>query len=338
MHSMTLFVAVLIAFAVSAWLTHRFCDPWSRFHILDLPNERSLHTHPTPRSGGLAVLVGGLVGGLVIALFTEGQNILFWLVAAVLPVAAVSYADDCAGVPIFLRVLVHMVAAAILVVGCGFIRPGFIPGLTAVLAFFYIVWMINLYNFMDGIDGFAGGMAVIGFGTFAIFGWIHGHIIFAGVNLVVCASVAGFLLYNFPPAKIFLGDAGSASLGLMAAGLSLWGAREDIFPFWIALLVFSPFVVDATITLARRLVRGERIWQAHRSHYYQRLVQAGWGHRKTLMWEYTVMLACAGTSIAISFQSSKVQWMMIAMWTSIYVLLMRGVESMERSYRRRNPE
>lgn len=337
MHPFILLAAVLIAFTVSAWLTYRFYDPLSRFHVLDLPNERSLHTHPTPRGGGIAVLTGVLTGGVVISLSTGGQYILFWLFAAALPVAAVSYADDRAGVPILLRAVVHLIAAALLVVGCGFVQPGFAPGFGALPAFFYIVWMINLYNFMDGIDGFAGGMAVIGFGTFAILGWMHGHIIFTGVNLVICASAAGFLLYNFPPAKIFLGDVGSAPLGLMAAGLSLWGARAAIFPLWIALLVFSPFIVDATVTLVRRLAAGERIWRAHRSHYYQRLVQAGWGHRKTLMWEYAVMLACAGTSVVISFQSPKAQWVTAALWASIYALLILGVGIVERSHQRRNP-
>lgn len=337
MNQLIIFAAALGTFAVSAWLTYRFCVPTSRFHILDLPNERSLHTRPTPRSGGVAVLAGVLIGGVAMSLATGGRDILFWMFTAVLPVAVVSYADDRAGVPIFLRVLVHLIAATVLIVGPKLILPGLIPGLSAVLTFFYIVWMVNLYNFMDGIDGFAGGMALIGFGTFAVFGWMHGHAAFMGVSLVVCASAAGFLLYNFPPAKIFLGDVGSAPLGLMAAGLSLWGAREAIFPFWVALLIFSPFIVDATITLARRLIAGERIWQAHRSHYYQRLVQAGWGHRKTVLSEYIVMLACAGTSIAIYSQSPEAQWVTIAIWVGIYILLIRRVKSIERGHRQRNP-
>lgn len=338
MNPLILFAAVLAAFGVSTWLAYHFCNPTSRFHILDLPNERSLHTRPTPRSGGIAVLAGISTGGAIIGLTAEGWGILSWLFVSILPVALVSYADDRAGVPILLRVLVHLVAAALLVGGSRFILPpGFASDTGTLLAFLYVAWMINLYNFMDGMDGFAAGMAVIGFGTFAIFGWIHDHALFTSVSLIVCASAAGFLLFNFPPAKIFLGDVGSAPLGLIVAGLSLWGAHAAIFPLWVALLIFSPFIVDATITLIRRLAAGEQVWQAHRSHYYQRLVQAGWGHRKTLMWEYAVMLACAGTSVAIYSQSPETQWVMLAVWAGIYVLLIRGVKIIERDHRRRNP-
>jgi UDP-N-acetylmuramyl pentapeptide phosphotransferase/UDP-N-acetylglucosamine-1-phosphate transferase len=190
----------------------------------------------------------------------------------------------------------------------------------------FIIWMINLYNFMDGMDGFAGGMAVIGFGAYAIFGWIGGQPLFFIVSLVICAAAAGFLISNFPPAKIFLGDAGSASLGLLAAGLSLWGARDGLFPLWVALLIFSPFIADATVTLLRRLLKGEKVWEAHRSHCYQRLVQAGWGHRKTLLWEYSLMLACAATGLLVTHRSAETQLFALALWTGIYLFLFRAVK------------
>jgi UDP-N-acetylmuramyl pentapeptide phosphotransferase/UDP-N-acetylglucosamine-1-phosphate transferase len=188
------------------------------------------------------------------------------------------------------------------------------------LSALFIVWMINLYNFMDGMDGFAGGMTVFGFGTFAGLGWIAGHDSFLIVNLIIACASAGFLYFNFPPARIFMGDIGSSTLGLMAATLSLWGARDGVFPFWVAMLVFSPFIIDSTVTLARRLSRREKIWQAHKTHFYQRLVQAGWGHRKTVLFEYIIMFGCGITALWGARATVEMQVAIVVAWTLFYFL------------------
>jgi UDP-N-acetylmuramyl pentapeptide phosphotransferase/UDP-N-acetylglucosamine-1-phosphate transferase len=146
-----------------------------------------------------------------------------------------------------------------------------------------------------------------------------GHDLFLIVNLIVAAASAGFLFFNFPPARIFMGDIGSSTLGLLAATLSLWGARDGVFPFWIVLLVFSPFIVDATVTLVRRLFRGEKVWQAHKSHYYQKLVQAGWGHRRTVLLEYGIMLGCAITAVWSAQATPLAQVLAIAAWSMFYL-------------------
>jgi UDP-N-acetylmuramyl pentapeptide phosphotransferase/UDP-N-acetylglucosamine-1-phosphate transferase len=182
---------------------------------------------------------------------------------------------------------------------------------------------------MDGMDGFAGGMGVIGFGTLALLGGLAGNVAFLSVNLVIASAVAGFLVFNFPPARIFMGDTGSAALGLLAGGVSLWGAREGVFPFWIAVLVFSPFIVDATVTLLGRLRRGERVWQAHKTHYYQRLVQSGWGHRKTVIVEYGLMLACGASAVVGVHVGTTAQWLILVGWCLIYPALMRLVARLE---------
>jgi hypothetical protein len=163
--------------------------------------------------------------------------------------------------------------------------PGLTLPLPAWVAIFFVllfvVWMINLYNFMDGMDGFAGGMATIGFSALAWLGWADAG--FAAFCLIVAAASAGFLVHNFPPAKIFLGDTGSIALGFLAAAFSLWGAKDGLFPFWVALLVFSPFIVDATVTsVASPAARRKGLGSAP-SHYYQRLVLLGWGHRRTVL-------------------------------------------------------
>lgn len=325
---------VISVFVLSAWLTRRFCDPASRWHILDHPNERSLHTQPTPRSGGIAIVAGLLAGYVLGGVAGYGAPAQFWLLAALLPVATISFLDDRSGVPVSWRFAVHGVGAAALVWGAGLIfQAEFLPGLGvlrssgvgALFALVYIVWMINLYNFMDGMDGFAGGMAVVGFGTFAVLGGMAGHGAFTFLSLVVAASAGGFLLSNFPPARIFMGDVGSSVLGLLAAALSLWGARDGMFPFWVALLVFSPFIVDATVTLLRRFFHGERVWQAHRTHYYQRLVQLGWGHQKTVVYEYGLMVACSASALLAVHLGSAGQRLIALGWCGLYLVLMAAV-------------
>jgi UDP-N-acetylmuramyl pentapeptide phosphotransferase/UDP-N-acetylglucosamine-1-phosphate transferase len=128
-----------------------------------------------------------------------------------------------------------------------------------------------------------------------------------------------------------MGDVGSSTLGFLAAALSIWGARDGVFPHWVAVLVFSPFVVDATVTLFRRVVQGERIWQAHRTHYYQRLVRLGWGHRKTLLWEYLLMLSSAGSALwAVSLPPAG-QWALILVWAFVYTGLAVLVSRLEQT-------
>ncbi|HLQ24511.1 MAG TPA: hypothetical protein VK138_01390, partial [Acidiferrobacterales bacterium] len=121
---------------------------------------------------------------------------------------------------------------------------------------------------------------------------------------------------------------------LLVAALSLWGAREGIFPFWAALLVLSAFIIDATATLIRRLLRGEKIWQAHKTHYYQRLVQLGWGHRKTVLWEYGLMLVSAISALWVVRQTIITQWLMLSLWIVLYSLLMLWIPQLEEKNRK----
>ena len=323
------------AFFISMVVTRRFCNPMSRFHILDQPNDRSLHSQPTPRSGGLAILLAVYVCGIG-AIYWLGQSrdsSYGWMGGSALLVAGVSYIDDRFTLPSGVRFIVHILAAALIAFG-GFVLGRLeLPGLDLPLPYWigviftplFAVWMLNLYNFMDGMDGFAGGMTVFGFGTFAILGLFAESTLFSVLNLIIAAAVMGFLVFNFPPARIFMGDVGSSTLGFLAASMSLWAAHEQVFPFWLAVLIFSPFIVDATVTLIRRLLRGEKVWQAHKTHYYQRLVQAGWGHRKTVLWEYVLMAACAGSAIWVVRQTETVQWWIIGFWTMVYALLIAMV-------------
>ncbi len=326
-----------VAFSVAALLTRVFSTPESWLSILDHPNERSLHLQPTPRTGGVAILAGFFSAIPVWLLATGGANMVAWLIAGSGVIATVSFLDDWRGLPVVVRLFGHVVGASLVVLGAGLTLPFLLPGMSVTwpvwlifgMSILFLVWMVNLYNFMDGMDGFAAGMALIGFGTFALLGLLGGNHPFAILSLAIAAAAAGFLLFNFPPARIFMGDTGSASLGLLAGGFTLWGVRDGVFPFWAAVLVFSPFIVDASATLARRLFRGERIWQAHKSHYYQRLVQSGWGHKKTVLYEYVLMMACGLSALLAQHLDFQWQVALIIFWCLVYSLLMIGIHRTE---------
>lgn len=327
---------LLASLVVSFWLTARFSRPGSLLYILDHPNARSLHFRPTPRSGGVAIVVA-VYGVGAVALAGTGALWLIPLAVAGVVLAVVAFIDDRAKLSAASRMAVHVVVAI------GLVLLGFrllaleLPGMEWVLPEWlgvalsagFIVWMINLYNFMDGMDGFAGGMGVIGFGTLGLLGGWQGDTGFALVSAIIASACAGFLLVNFPPARIFMGDVGSATLGCFAAGLIIWGGERGIFPFWAGLLIFSPFIADATVTLLRRLVRGEKVWQAHRTHYYQRLVQLGWGHKKTVLFQYALMLVCALGAVSAIRASERVQWAVILAAVAVYALYFMGVRFLE---------
>ena len=301
-----LWIALAVSVGVALAATRALISAALRAGLLDVPNERSLHHRPTPHGGGVGILAGLVAGLAVLARWPfPGAS---WLAAGVLLLAVVSLLDDARPVGPLARIAVHFAVASLLVVG-DMVPSGLgLPGVTwvphplaaAVLSVLFAVWMLNLYNFMDGMDGFAGGMTVFGFGGLAVLGALAGGDGFAASAALVASAAAGFLVFNFPPARIFMGDVGSVPLGFLAAAMILIAERDGLFPLWLGVLVFSPFVVDATITLGRRLLHGERIWQAHRSHYYQRLVQMGWSHRRTVLAEYVLMAACSASALLVA--------------------------------------
>jgi UDP-N-acetylmuramyl pentapeptide phosphotransferase/UDP-N-acetylglucosamine-1-phosphate transferase len=347
-------LAAVAVFLLSRELTSRLSTTRSPFDVLDLPNERSLHSVPTPRTGGLAV-VGSLAAGLLLLRLVaalpglrEHKEVrlalswpvqLWWIMALTLALAAISYLDDRFDLHAGPRFLLHLgVAAAAVLLGQlapdRFTVPmlgSFSLGLVAVpVAVLVLAWMVNLFNFMDGMDGFAGGMAIIGFGVLGMAAWLAGDAAVALVSLLVVAAAGGFLLFNRPPARIFLGDVGSTSLGFLAGTLALFGTARGDFEFWQPLLAFSPFIVDATVTLLLRALRGERVWQAHRSHYYQRLVLAGWSHRRTVAAEYALMLGCGASALAYQELTGPGRLALLVGWAIVYILLARAVRRVER--------
>jgi UDP-N-acetylmuramyl pentapeptide phosphotransferase/UDP-N-acetylglucosamine-1-phosphate transferase len=297
----------------------------ARRFALDNPNERSLHSQPVPRLGGVGILCGALAGW---ALVPSAVTPSLWVGAVLLGV--VSLVEDVRGVPAAGRFLAHFVAAGYFVhATCA----GSLPWLLLFLVVVGIVWVTNLYNFMDGSDGLAGGMAVFGFGAYGIGAWSAGAEPFGLANACIAGASAGFLLFNFAPAKIFMGDSGSIPLGFLAASFGVFGWQHDLWPAWFPLLVFSPFLVDASVTLIARLLRREKVWRAHRSHYYQRLVLMGWGHRKVALAEYGLMLV-AGTSALAGVQSRVVlQAAVIVGWLAAYGVVLRLIDVRWRQFK-----
>ena len=301
----------LAAFVIALLCLRVLVSDFGRRLVLDHPNERSLHARPVPRTGGLAIIAGVAAGCLA---GEPGFGITLGLAAAL---AVVSFLDDLFGLRTLVRLALHLVtSSAMLLVELRF--PGWILFVVLALA---IAWYANLYNFMDGSDGLAGGMALIGFGAYAAAAALSGVHPLAELSLLLAAASAAFLTRNFHPASIFMGDVGSVPLGFLAGALGLIGWNDGVWPIWFPILVFAPFVCDATLTLIKRLLRRERVWQAHRDHYYQRLVRMGFGHRGTAAIEYAVMLACAATALFARDAAVPVQVTALAAATAALIAI-----------------
>lgn len=285
----------------------------------DHPNERSLHVAPTPRVGGLGLVPAALSFAAAVA-----TPPLAAILAAAFFIALVSFADDLRSLPVAVRLPAHFSAAAVAVLALGG-SPG-VGWSEAIAAVIAIAWMTNLYNFMDGSDGLAGGMAVVGFGALALAAGASGDTALALAATAIASASAGFLFHNFPPARVFLGDSGSVCLGFLAGALGVLGVAASSWPAWFPLLVFSPFIVDATFTLARRLWRREKVWKAHRSHAYQRLVLSGWSRRRLALWAYALMLASAASALAALRSGPEGRSAILVAWLAIYFLLLVAVE------------
>ena len=294
--------------------------------IQDIPNERSLHDTPIPRIGG-----AGLMAGVLSAWALMLMSLAWWVVLPLLALFAISLLDDMRGVPVRQRLLIHIIAAIVLVFGSGMADRGVLLALIVVLC---VVWMTNLYNFMDGSDGLAGGMTLFGFTSYGAAALVHGDEVQAVLNFSIAAAALGFLYYNFYPARVFMGDAGSIPLGFLAAAMGLWGWQQGHWPGWFPLLVFSPFIVDASVTLLKRTLRGAKITEAHREHYYQRLVQIGWGHRNVALFAYALMFAVGASAIWGIRQPAELPWFLFLAWGVIYALLMLAMDSRWQAFQR----
>jgi Fuc2NAc and GlcNAc transferase len=297
---------VLVLCAVVTGMVRRFA---LSHDVMDIPNERSSHTTATPRGGGLSIV---LVCTAALVVFAASgvvdSRLLIALVGGGGMVAAIGFLDDRRPMPAALRLAVHIAAAAWAIAWFGGLPAIRVGNLVFSLGWFGyvlgvlgIVWTLNLFNFMDGIDGIAASEA--GFvGVGAILLSLHTlPADVAAVTCIFCAASAGFLIWNWPPAKIFMGDVGSGYLGYMIAVLAMAATRDNPVAVWVWLILGGAFFVDATVTLARRSFRGERLHEAHRSHAYQWLARRWGSHRR----------------VTLSVLAVNVCWLLPAAWLAM---------------------
>jgi UDP-N-acetylmuramyl pentapeptide phosphotransferase/UDP-N-acetylglucosamine-1-phosphate transferase len=312
------FAVPLLASLLLGWPV---CAVLQRLRILDQPNQRSSHVAPTPRGGGIAILL--VIVAASFWMRRAYQDHLMWLAPLVAVwVGLISWVDDVRGLSAAVRFVTHIVGALVLIWGLGFtILVGPIAilveqlklpfPLILLLMVFWIVGYTNAFNFMDGINGIAGTQAGVGaFAMAAVAGvsigrWDSAPIM---VSLAVSGAALGFLPHNFPKARMFMGDVGSAPLGMLLSFLVLWICREHSFKLFIPLaMIHANFILDTAVTLLRRITRGDRWLDSHREHFYQRLVRAGLSHTAVTSWEGFLLVIVSIISVLVARSSTTVQ-------------------------------
>lgn len=313
MKAMTLIAPALAALMATALLIQLLRARQFIRHLSDEPNHRSLHVDPVPRIGGLAI-ISVVVTGFLVRLVTDLQGNdwraepeLLVLMTGVTILGAVGLLDDARGLGPLSRGLTHVLCATVLCLAWLAGLPGdALPSasvagvLVLVAGALTLALSANLYNFMDGSDGIAGAMAIAGFGALALAA--PGGSLTSVIAALVVGASAGFLLFNWPPASIFMGDAGSVPLGFLAAGLGIHGTLHGYWPWWFAPACFMPFLFDAGVTLLRRVLAGHAPWQAHRSHAYQRLILSGVSHRAVALGVLLLGIGSAAVAATIRYQ------------------------------------
>ena len=311
----------------------RLILPWLRGRVLDHPNARSSHTQPTPRGGGIVVVAVLIVALWAIAL---GNNAPLRHVAIITmelgALALVSWIDDRRGAPVWLRLAVQLAAVSAGLANIGLAafaeRNGISPWLLAIPLGLAWMWFVNLYNFMDGIDGIAGGVALS-----AALGWMflatraNQDFVF-WVALAVAAGSLGFLFHNWSPAKIFMGDAGSTFLGYTFAVLPLLSASEGGDALMLGTLLMWTFIMDAGVTFIRRALKRENVFAAHRTHVYQRLIIGGYKHAQVSALYILLTLLAAALAYAWSWGQPYAPPLIIFGLPLLWLILSRYVRNL----------
>lgn len=313
--SLPILIAVSAIGAAVSWITVAVVRTVARRRgLLDIPNARSSHDVPTPRLGGIGIIAGMIAALAVAAGSGAAVGPAFVLLGIGLAVAVVSLIDDFRGLPVSARLAVHLAAgsAAVASLGSFDVATGLgvaAPSARAVdigLTVLWIAGFMNAFNFMDGIDGIAGGQAAVAGAALAGIGWMVDVPALAVLGAAQAAACVAFLWHNWSPASIFMGDVGSAFLGFLIAAAPLVApttaqAPYGLFP--VALLVW-PFLFDTILTFARRALHGENVVAAHRTHLYQRLTQAGWAHAPVAAL-YTALAAVAALLVVAPGASGR---------------------------------
>ena len=332
----------LVSFALSC-LGVAVLRRWAeRREILDMPNERSSHTRPTPHVGGLAIVIITLSGWLAYNWTSPDYWPILPYVIGAFVIATISWWDDLVPLPTIVRISVHGIAAGFAILSFGYWHTASVPilkelglgwiGLPA--TFLWIVGLTNAYNFMDGVDGIAGLEAVVvGFGWFLL-GWYGRQPHLSAIGMLIAGASLGFLVYNWPPASVFMGDVGSAFLGYTFAVLPLMAAHvpyADARLAFVGALLLLPFVFDSGFTFFRRAIRRENVFAAHRSHLYQRLVITGRSHRFVSLLYGGMSMVSVGLGLAWGLRVTGSGMALLTLMPLICLLLWVYVNYCERN-------
>jgi UDP-GlcNAc:undecaprenyl-phosphate GlcNAc-1-phosphate transferase len=308
--------AGLAAIAIAVLLRFRARLP------LAAVNDRTLHTVPIPRVGGVAIWAGFLPVALV-APAPAAISPTLWIGPCLL-LLAVSLGDDVKSVGIVTRLVVHALAAAWFAIALATGAAHAWPWAWFVIVALVCAWALNLYNFMDGSDGLAAMMGLVGFAAYGMVLFCVGES--PALPLTLAAAMVPVLAVNRPPARLFLGDVGAVPLGFLAAAFGIGGIAGNAWPAWFPVLVFLPFAADATATLLRRMLARERFWQSHKSHYYQRLHQLGAGHAGTLAAFGTLIAGSAATAVACACLAPHWGPAALAAWCVVHAVVFAAID------------
>jgi UDP-N-acetylmuramyl pentapeptide phosphotransferase/UDP-N-acetylglucosamine-1-phosphate transferase len=317
-------IAFLVTLALALFATGQALQRLRARAVLDRPNERSSHAVPTPRGGGIGILAALLPAWLVIVLLGYSDAAPLAAIAGALGLALVSWRDDVGGLSPALRLVVQALAVAIgmaFLPGAGTVFQDLLPpSLDRVAAAILWLWFVNAFNFMDGIDGIAGTEAAAIAAGIALLSLTHLDVVGLGTGLFGAATAGaalGFLRWNWRPAKLFMGDVGSVPLGYLLGWLLLTVAGAG---YWApALILPLYYLADASWTLLRRLARGEKVWQPHRQHFYQRAVQAGQSHAAVVLRVLTADIVLIGAALW-STEDSEIPALVLAAATVALLL------------------
>lgn len=330
---MMTYAAQLVGFGLASWLLVYAVRYWAqRRRVFDIPNQRSSHSHPTPLGGGVGIVVVTLIAGAwYAASHPLDVAVRAYLIAAGL-IALIGWLDDLRALSSLVRLVCHVLGAVVLLLNIDLaslaVGLGVPWWLIAVALLVWIVGLTNIYNFMDGIDGLAGVQGVVAGLWWTVAGTYLGLPSVTTLALSVAASTVGFLQHNWPPARIFMGDVGSTFLGYTFAALPLLGvrARGDWSLLFAGALPLFPFLFDGALTIVRRALQGENLFQAHRSHLYQRLVIQGKSHRavSSLYALYAALSGVAGFAIVTGRWPGAVALVPLGLGTLLYAWVLRG--------------
>jgi Fuc2NAc and GlcNAc transferase len=309
-------LSALLSWGVAEWV-HRRAEA---LRLVQAPNHRSSHVQPTPNGGGLGIVVAGSLAGIALVLFS-GWTLGWFLLGIAALLAAVGLRDDIQHLPARVRFGVQVaVCEGLLFLLSDLPSISFSTGLEFQISGWFLsgllllagVWWINLFNFMDGIDGIAGMQAIYMLLTGAVMAlWANAEVVSSPVwmwMLCIAAAAVGFLLLNWPPAKIFMGDVGSTWLAFMVFALALLSVQAGWLSYATWLVMSAVFVTDATVTLLTRMLRGERWYEGHRSHAYQRLSRRWQGGRKAGHRSVTLLVAAVNGLWLAPWAWACVQW------------------------------